>query len=178
MISKDYLKQIAESKGVCPLTNEVKDNALLFPIGFEYIFKDLDRLEKLEKIFSDSHICEIKERFNEIECSADKCDNCPLGIGDGICLKKTFERKWELQKENQELIKKADCCLWHDCNKISQENQELKDTNMEYAKLIDDFQTKNMRLEKAIKKAIELLSIDGKGTKKQVLNLLKEVLEE
>ena len=48
---------------------------------------------------------------------------------------------------------------------------------MKYAKLIDDFQTKNMRLEKAIKKAIELLSIDGKGTKKQVLNLLKEVLE-
>ena len=84
----------------------------------------------------------------------------------------------ELEKENQELIKKADCCLWKECNKISQENQELKDTNMKYAKLIDDFQTKNMRLEKAIKKAIELLSIDGKGTKKQVLNLLKEVLEE
>ena len=49
MTSKDYLKQIAESKGVCPLTNEVKDNALLFPIGFEYIFQDLDRLEKLEQ---------------------------------------------------------------------------------------------------------------------------------
>ena len=49
MRSKDYLKQIAESKGVSPLTNEVKDNALLFPIGFEYIFQDLDRLEKLEK---------------------------------------------------------------------------------------------------------------------------------
>ena len=68
--------------------------------------------------------------------------------------------------------------MWKDCNKISQENQELKDTNMKYAKLIDDFQSKNMRLEKAIKKAIELLSIDGKGTKKQVLNLLEEVLEE
>ena len=49
MTSKDYLKQIAESKGVCPLTNEVKDNALLFPIGFEKIFQDLDRLEELEK---------------------------------------------------------------------------------------------------------------------------------
>ena len=48
MTSKDYLKQIAESKGVCPLTNEVKDNALLFPIGFEKIFQDLDRLEELE----------------------------------------------------------------------------------------------------------------------------------
>ena len=50
MTSKDYLKQIGESKGVCPLTNEVKDNALLFPIGFEKIFQDLDRLEKLEKV--------------------------------------------------------------------------------------------------------------------------------
>lgn len=103
MISKNYLKQIAESKGVCPLTNVVKNNALLFPIGFEYIFKDLDRLEKLEKNFSDSHTCEIKARFNEIECSADKCDNCPLCLGDGICLKNTFEKKWELQKENQAL---------------------------------------------------------------------------
>ena len=51
MTSKDYLKQIAESKGVCPLTNEVKDNALLFPIGFEKIFQDLYRLENLEKAF-------------------------------------------------------------------------------------------------------------------------------
>lgn len=49
MTSKDYLKQIAESKGVCPLTNEVKDNALLFPIGFEKIFQDLARLEELEE---------------------------------------------------------------------------------------------------------------------------------
>ena len=24
------------------------------------------------------------------------------------------------------MIKKADCCLWHDCNKISQENTKLK----------------------------------------------------
>ena len=92
-------------------------------------------------------------------------------------IKQALLNAQELEKENKELIKKADCCLWKDCNKISQENQELKDTNMKYAKLIDDFQSKNMRLEKAIKKAIELLSIDGKGTKKQVLNLLKEVLE-
>ena len=31
-----------------------------------------------------------------------------------------------LEKENQELIKKADCCLWKECNKISQENEKLK----------------------------------------------------
>lgn len=35
----------------------------------------------------------------------------------------------------------------------------------------------NQELKKVIKNAIELLSIDGKGTKKQVLNLLKEMLE-
>ena len=50
MTSKDYLKQIAESKGIFPLTNEVKDNALLFPIGFKKIFQDLDRLEKLKTV--------------------------------------------------------------------------------------------------------------------------------
>lgn len=51
MTSKDYLKQIAESKGVCPLTNDVKDNALLFPIGFEKIFQDLDKLEELRDLY-------------------------------------------------------------------------------------------------------------------------------
>ena len=35
----------------------------------------------------------------------------------------------------------------------------------------------NQELKKVIKNAIELLSIDGKGTKKQVIKLLKEVLE-
>lgn len=58
MTSKDYLKQIAESKGICPFTNVVKDNALLFPVGFEKIFQDLNQLEELEK--------ENKELRNEI----------------------------------------------------------------------------------------------------------------
>ena len=75
----------------------------------------------------------------------------------------------------EDYLVKFECLTYEE---LLKENQELKDTNTKYAKLIDDFQTKNMRLEKAIKKAIELLSIDGKGTKKQVLNLLKEVLEE
>ena len=35
----------------------------------------------------------------------------------------------------------------------------------------------NQELKKVIKNAIELLSIDGKGTKQQVIKLLKEVLE-
>lgn len=45
--------------------------------------------------------------------------------------------------ENLEILQK-------NVNELKKENQELKDTNMKYAKLIDDFQTKNMRLEKAI----------------------------
>lgn len=36
---------------------------------------------------------------------------------------------------------------------------------------------KNQELKEVIKNAIELLSIDGKGTKQQVIKLLKEVLE-
>ena len=131
MASKNYIKDIqmfineAYSDKEPLQENQIKSKQVFNDYCNE-ISQALDRLEKLEKIFSDSHICEIKARFKEIECSADKCDNCPLGIGDGICLKKTFERKWELQKENQELIRKADCCLWKDCNKISQENQDLK----------------------------------------------------
>lgn len=45
---------------------------------------------------------------------------------------------------------------------LLKENQELKDTNMKYAKLIDDFQAKNMRLEKAIEiieKELKVLEI-------------------
>ena len=70
------------------------------------VLKDQGRLERLEKIFSDSHICEMQARFNEIKCSADKCENCPLGFESGVCLKNTFEHKWKLQEENQELKKK------------------------------------------------------------------------
>lgn len=43
-----------------------------------------------------------------------------------IC--KDLDRLEELENENQELIKKTDCCMWHECNKISQENTKLKKT--------------------------------------------------
>lgn len=42
--------------------------------------------------------------------------------------------------------------------------------------LINCIETENKELKKVIKNAIELLSIDGKGTKQQVIKLLKEVL--
>ena len=86
----------------------------LLPVRiFKQIKQDLDRLEQLEKIFGDSHICEIKARFNEIECSADKCDNCPLSIGDDICLKHTFEKKWGFQIERDKLKQALEILIKH-----------------------------------------------------------------
>lgn len=79
------------------LTDYEKDECI------DVIQQDLERLEKLNNIFSDSHICEIKEKFNEIECNADKCKTCPLGVGDGICLNNVFEHKWKLEEENEKL---------------------------------------------------------------------------
>lgn len=64
------------------------------------------------------------------------------------------------------------------------ENQELKDI---YNSLIKNFELQIEAKEKllderikyidTIRKAIELLSVDGKGTKQEVKELLKEVLE-
>ena len=82
----------------------------------------MNKLEELENIFADSHICEIQAKFNKIECSAEKCDNCPLGIGDGVCLKNTFELKWKLQKEIQSLKKE---------NQKLKKDYNLLDTTME-----------------------------------------------
>lgn len=82
LTSKDYLKQIAKSKGVHPLTNEVKDNALLFPVGFKNIFQDLERLEKLE---------------NQAPSTIDYILSETLGV--------SAESYADLQNENQKLKK-------------------------------------------------------------------------
>lgn len=50
MTSKEALEQIAKSKGIDPLTNEVKDNALLFPVGIKAIYNDLKKLEILKTV--------------------------------------------------------------------------------------------------------------------------------
>lgn len=67
---------------------------------------------------------------------------------------------------------------------LKKENQELKD---KYNSLIKNFELQIEAKEKllderikyidTIRKAIELLSVDGKGTKQEVKKLLKEVLE-
>lgn len=102
MTSKEALERLLLLARPCAY--EVREHRNSYCDMLEKVVQqDLDRLEQLEKIFGDRHICEIKARFNEIECDADKCDNCPLAIGDDMCLKIIFEQKWEVQKENQEL---------------------------------------------------------------------------
>lgn len=49
LASKKYLEQIAKSEGVDPFTKEIKSNALLFPVAFREILKDLEILETLKK---------------------------------------------------------------------------------------------------------------------------------
>lgn len=124
MKSKDYLKQIAESKGVCPLTNVVKDNALLFPIGFEYIFKDLDRLEEFEKVLN-GHCCKCVNRENNICVGM----NAPIHIDTLInCIEMLST---ELQMENKDLkeenaeLKKSYNDLYNDIISVIQEVKNL-----------------------------------------------------
>ena len=103
MTSKEALNFIIKTFN--KLAQKPQDIGLFFNFceAHEKVKQDLDRLEQLEKIFGDKHICEIKARFNEIECDADKCDNCPLAIGDDLCFKIIFEDKWKFQEERNEL---------------------------------------------------------------------------
>lgn len=101
MTSKEKLKSMYERLillGALNHSNEIEKS-------YEQVNKDLDRLEKLNNIFGDSHICEIETRFNEIKCSSEECENCPLGIGDSICLKAIFEIKWKLGQRVYKLEK-------------------------------------------------------------------------
>lgn len=104
--SKEALEQIMEKYiFYVPARSEGKEHLMNC---LNIIAKDIERLEKLNNIFSDSHICEIRAKFNEIECNSDKCKTCPLGVGDGICLNNVFEHKWELEKENAKLKQAID----------------------------------------------------------------------
>lgn len=64
-----------------------------------------NKYDELNAIFDDKHICEIKSKFNKIECNGDKCDICPLHLGKDMCLKIAFEDKWNFQEENEKLKK-------------------------------------------------------------------------
>ncbi len=70
-------------------------------------------------------------------------------------IKQDLERLEQLEKENQEWINLYIL--------ITEGNWNLKN--------------ENQKLKNAIEQAIELLSVDGKGTKQEVKKLLSEVLE-
>lgn len=69
------------------------------------------KYNEINKTFNDSHICEIKKEFAKYIplCEESKCDECPLGVGDGVCLKNVFEKKWESQikTQKQEKVQKV-----------------------------------------------------------------------
>lgn len=83
----------------------------------------LSSKEALEKVknyhYADRYVFQYTEEYNII--------------------KQDLDRLEELEKENQELIKKTDCCMWHECNKISQENTKFK-------KVIDILKNKKVNM--------------------------------
>ena len=74
---------------------------------FNIIKQALQRLEAIDNIFEDCAICEIQKKFAKYDklCEETKCEKCALCVGNDICLRRTFERKWELQKEHKTLEK-------------------------------------------------------------------------
>lgn len=47
--SKKFLSEIAEAKGVNPITGAIEPNWHLFPVAINAIYQDLDRLAKITK---------------------------------------------------------------------------------------------------------------------------------
>ena len=74
------------------------------------IKRKVEFYDKLNETFGDAHICEIQKEFSKYNslCEESKCDECPLGVGDGICLKHTFEKKWELTSKPKKYLKWED----------------------------------------------------------------------
>ena len=132
MTSKEALEQIMEKYiFYVPARSEGKEHLINC---LNIVAKDLERLEKLNNIFSDSHICEIKAKFNDIECNADKCKTCSLGVGDGICLKNTFEHKWKLEEENKTLRNELHNLYGYG---VGQAKKDLLEENKKLLKAID-----------------------------------------
>ena len=122
------------------------------------LMQSLDRLERLEKAQNiELDNLEFIESPNKYQTSIKMLKEAFIILGRGdIANACWFKYLEELEKENRELIRKADCCMWLECNKISEENDKFKN---------------------AIQQAIELLAVDGKGTKQEVKKMLSEVVE-
>lgn len=93
------------------------------------------KYNEINKTFNDSHICEIKKEFAKYTplCEKSKCDECPLSVGDGICLKNVFEKKWESQIKAQEqekvleiiFEKNVDIIYLKDSNNVEEYNSHF-----------------------------------------------------
>ena len=122
MTSKEWVKNELSLSDDCLTTTD--------RIMLSKILQDLERLEELKKA-QELDICNLKFIDNENK----------------------YQVAIRVLKEAFIVLGKSDIantCWFKYLEELEKENQELKDTNMKYAKLIDDFQTKNMRLEKAL----------------------------
>ena len=108
---------------------------------FDTIKQALLKQQELENTFADCHICEIQKEFAKYEklCEESKCDECALGVGDGVCLRKTFERKWKLQKEvvspnsTNLLMQELDCKDFAELRKYARCGYEkINNTNINF----------------------------------------------
>ena len=87
---------------------------------YNCVLNDLNKLEQMEKI----KILENETKNLKEQNKILACNSRSIAMNDIKIMKRDLE--------------------------LQEENQELKNTNTRYVKVIDDFQSKNMRLEKAI----------------------------
>lgn len=98
------------------------------------VLESLDKLEECAYAMKDlpmSNWIDLAENEAELDLKiTDWVETIKLelfkGKQDLDRLEELEKENQELKEENQELIKKSDCCLWKECNKISQENAKLK----------------------------------------------------
>ena len=116
------------------------------------ILQDLDRLERLEK--------ENQELIEALKTT----------MNDQI-----YYRYEELKKELSIMAERERYFIEIINEYNNRESMTIKPIRLEVNSA--DLFKQNIELTKAIHKAIELLSVDGKGTKQEVKKLLSEVLE-
>lgn len=100
---------------------------------------NLNMYFEINEVFGDSHICEIKKEFTRYDksCEEGKCDFCALNVGDGICLRKVFERKWELEEK---YLSPKSYLKWDDLEKDRTYNVLLNGSQYELVKRYDDYE--------------------------------------
>lgn len=159
------------------------------------ILQDLERLEELEKA-QNIEIDNLKfiESPNKYQTSIKVLKEAFIVLGRGdIANTCWFKYLEELEKENkhlEEYLKRRDEELRKELSIMAERERYFIEIINEYNNResiamkpirleVDsaDLFKQNIELTNAIHKAIELLSVDGKGTKQEVKKLLSEVLE-